>query len=581
MHYIDLFMFSYQHSFRIGFEIMARNVLQKIGVDAVPKVLLVGARAPGSTATHPVCIEPEDGEWTLEPFSNLLDEIESIIPNHPLQNMCYGDEPRMRDKPENIRRSSVRMAVETDLLASDNEKARRSFVGAPVRVGEYYVVPVLQIPESVFVQFPPLTQPETDDSRIPRGIPCFVHACVIELLSEAAKELQLPEPGRGAFVGGRKEDEIARVAATNFMRTPAYMISQQYVPGDLFERFNLISSLMYEGLHGEGHLVLADPKCPSIDYLVQFKTPVPFREPRWARKVLQMASDDIALIADSEVIYGLGRLSPSHDVDSQSAFVVDFLDHYHWELRIGQQILLRSHYGEPILPKEKLSQERFVDNFSRLFPNSSVDARERIWSLFSVAIRQKHGCMIVVAADAVLEAKRLAQQGTAIEPVTMTLELLIRASGIDGTILVDPECVCYAIGVILDGVATPECTPSRGSRFNSGIRYVSTSQEMRLAVVVSDDHTVDVFPLLRPRIDRNAVERMVCTLEKATADNYHQARNWLDDHRFYLNANQCAKVNATLQRIEASLKGSMSIIVKVSQFKPDQDMNDSFFLPSN
>ena len=110
---------------------------------------------------------------------------------------------------------------------------------------------------------------------------------------------------------------------------------------------------------------------------------------------------------------------------------------------------------------------------------------------------------------------------------------------------------------------------------------MSTSQEMRLAVVVSDDHTVDVFPLLRPRIDRNAVERMVCTLEKATADNYHQARNWLDDHRFYLNANQCAKVNATLQRIEASLKGSMSIIVKVSQFKPDQDMNDSFFLPSN
>jgi len=48
-----------------------------------------------------------------------------------------------------------------------------------------------------------------------------------------------------------------------------------------------------------------------------------------------------------------------------------------------------------------------------------------------------------------------------------------------------------------------------------------------------------------------------------------------------LNANQCAKVNAALQRIEASLKGSMSIIVKVSQFEPDHDLNDSFFLPSN
>lgn len=581
MDYIDLFMFSYQRSFRGALEILSRNVFQKIGVDAAPKILLVGTRAPGSTARHPVCIEPEDGEWTLELFANLLDEVESIIPNHPLQKMFYGDEPRTRDKPENIRRSSVRMAVEAGLLESDKEKSRRSFGGMPVCVGEYYVVPVLQIPKTLFEQFPPLVQPVTDDPRIPRGIPSFVHACINELLSEATKELHLPEPGRGAFFSGRNAEEIARVAASNFMRTPAYMISQHYVPGDLLERFDLISSLMYEGLHGVGHLVLADPKCPSIDYLVQFKEPVPFRESRWARKVLQMASADIALIADSELIYGLGRLNPSHNFETEPAFVVDFLDHYHWELKIGQQILLRSRYGEPTLPKEKLSKDRFLDNFSMLFPNSSVAARERIWVLYSEAIRQKHGCMIVVAADAESEANRLAHQGTVIEPITMTSELLMHASGIDGTILVDPECVCHAIGVILDGMATSGCTPSRGSRFNSGVRYVSASKSRRLAVVVSDDHTIDVFPLLRPRVYRDEVERMVCALEAATAANYHQARNWLDDHRFYLNANQCATVNAALQRIEASLKDSMTIIVKVSQFKPNRDMNDNYFLPPN
>jgi hypothetical protein len=510
-----------------------------------------------------------------------LDEIESIIPNHPLQNMFYGDEPRMRDKPENIRRSSVRMAIKADLSVSDEEKAQRSFVGNPVLVGEYYVAPVLQIPETVFVQFPPLEQSNPDDSRIPKGPPSFIHACVTELLSEAEKELRLPEPGRGIHTSMRGEDEIARLAASNFMRTPAYMISQQYVPGDLFERFNLISSLMYEGLHGIGYLILANPKCPSINYLIQFKTPIPFREPRWARKALQMASADIALIADSEVIYGLGTLASNHDIESQSAFVIDFIDHYHWELKNGNEVLLRSHYGDPTLPKEKPSQERFIDNFSRLFPNSSNEARKRIWSIFSVAIRQKHGCMIVVADDAKLEADRLAQQGTTIEPATLTADILNRASGIDGAILVDPECLCYAIGVILDGAATPECTPSRGSRFNSGIRYVSASKAMRLAVVVSDDHTVDVFPLLRPQVDRNEVNRMVCDLEAATADNYHQARNWLDAHRFYLNSNQCTKVNAALQRIEASMQGTMSIIVKVSKFEPDPDLNEGYFLPTS
>lgn len=579
MRHIDLFMFRYQHSFRVGLERLAQNVLKKIGIDDHPKVLLVGARAPDSAVRHSVCIEPEDGEWTLEPFANLLDEIEKIIPQHPLQNMIYDDEPSMLDKPENIRRSSVRMAVKAGLLVSDTENGRWSFVGTSVRVADYYVVPVLQLPETIFVQFPPLAQPETDDPRIPKGIPSFVHACIYELLSEATKELYLPEPGRDASFRGRKAEEIARVAASNFMRTPAYMISKRYVPGDLLDRFNLISSLMYEGLHGVGHLILADPKFPSIDYLVQFKTPVPFREPRWARKVLQMASADIALIADSELIYGLGRLNQSHNFETQSVFVVDFLNHYHWELKIGQQILLSSRYGEPTLPKETLSKGRFTDNFSRLFPGSSVDARERMWMLFSEAIRQKHGCMIVVAADAKAEAHRLAQQGTVIEPVTMTSELLMRASGIDGTILVDSECVCYAIGVILDGVATPQCTPSRGSRFNSGVRYVSTSNAMRLVVVVSDDHTVDVFPLLRPRVDRREVERMVCALDDATADNFHQMRKWLDDHRFYLNASQCARVNAALERVEASLKDTMSIIIKVSQFQPAPDLNEDYFLP--
>ena len=115
MHYIDLFMFSYQRSFRIALEILSRNVFEKIGADISPKVLLVGTRAPDSTARHPVCIEPEDDEWSLEPFTNLLGEIETIIPDHPLQKMFYGDEPSMRDKPENIRRSSVLMAVEAAL----------------------------------------------------------------------------------------------------------------------------------------------------------------------------------------------------------------------------------------------------------------------------------------------------------------------------------------------------------------------------------------------------------------------------------------------------------------------------------
>lgn len=578
--YIDQFMFPYQQSFRGGLSILAESVFKRLGADISPKVFLVGARSPDSAERHTVCIEPEDGEWSREPFNNLLDTIESTFRAHPMQSLIYGDEAAMRDKPENIRRNSVTESVRATLALSDKTGAVRSFCGLSVRVGEYYVVPVIQIPESLFQQFPPLDMCTSDDSRVPRGEPSFIHAGISQLLTEATTELSSPEPGRGAFFSiFPRAGEMVRIAASNFMRTPAYAISGQYVPGELFDRFNLISSLMYEGLHGIGHLVLAKPDSLAVEFLIRFKEPVPFREPRWARKILQMASPDVALIADSEVIYGLGRLKASEDGNVQEAFVIDFLDHFHWQLRRGQRVMLTVRYGNATLPQEFVGRERFLENLSRLFPSSSTTSRERLWTVFCAAVNAKHGSMIVVASDAAEEAKRLAQQGTLIEPMALTPEVFNHVSGIDGTVLVDADGVCHAVGVILDGAATPDCAPSRGSRFNSGVRYVSAGNQPRLAIVVSDDRTVDVFPLLRPRINREDIERQLAMFEVATPNSYHKSRNWLDDHRFYLNNTQCGRANAVLDRIEGLPKEVGVIYVRINRFESDPIMDDSYFLP--
>ena len=89
--YIDQFMFPYQQTFRGGLEILAGNVFKHLGADISPKVFLVGARSPGSKERHPVCIEPEDGEWSRDPFDGLLAKIEATIRDHPMQNLFYGD----------------------------------------------------------------------------------------------------------------------------------------------------------------------------------------------------------------------------------------------------------------------------------------------------------------------------------------------------------------------------------------------------------------------------------------------------------------------------------------------------------
>ncbi|CAJ3721321.1 Uncharacterised protein [Burkholderia pseudomallei] len=577
MQYVDQFMFAYQHQVKWTLGWQTAKVFVKLGLDIEVDAILIGVRRPESSARHAVCIEPEDGIWKQDMFDGLLDAVESTISDHPAQNLFYSDRRSMEEKPERIRCDSVRRAVHSKLGSMDANRGVDSFCGQAVLVDDYYVVPVVQIPAAVLKRFPPLRLPTSDDSRKPVGYPSLVHACLFTLLSEASDELRKREPGRGITGEWRRPEEMAWLAADRFMLTPAYAVMKQYVPGNLFERFNAISSLMYEGAKGVGQLVLANPDNPRIEYALRFAQPVPFYEHRWARKVLQLASTDTALIADSERIYGLGRLTDGNG-DELDVYVVDFVDHSHWLMSCSGQPLIRSVQGRPRLPEEAIEKGRFIDNFARLFPASSGTAREQIWSLFCTASNRKRGSMIVVAADAQKEAQRLAQQGTLIEPVALTTELFDRVSGIDGTILVDSEGICYAIGVILDGLITDDCTPSRGSRYNSGIRYVSASRNRRLAIVISDDATVDVFPLLRPRVSRRRVEVEVSALEQASVDSYHKHRNWLDEHRFYLDRSQCSRANAALARIEELERGRVSIRVQIAQFVPDPSLDDSYFL---
>lgn len=57
---INLFMWGYQPHFRTVLQLRARDVLNQIGLDIDPTVLLVGVRGDGVTDRHPLCIEPED-----------------------------------------------------------------------------------------------------------------------------------------------------------------------------------------------------------------------------------------------------------------------------------------------------------------------------------------------------------------------------------------------------------------------------------------------------------------------------------------------------------------------------------------
>lgn len=490
--------------------------------------------------------------------------------------MFYDDAASRRDKPKWMRQDSTRRAIENALKGYDEGNQVISFCGCTQRLDEYYITPVIQIPNSTFKKFPTLQPKLKGNGQQGYGYRSLIHAAIFTVLNEISEELQTPEPGRFTYKAMRSSEEIIRIAARDFLRTPELSIEERYCQGRLFDDLNLVSSLMYEGGEGIGSLIFINSNNEAIDYLVRFIEPVSFREPRWVRKVLQMAASDSAIIADSHRIYGLGKLMKTHDSQEQNAFTINFIDHYYWELCCGELVLLRSQYGVPKLPQEYVDKPSFIANYIRIFPESSVENSSNLWNLLQVQIKQEYGSMIVVTEDAAIEAKRLSKQGTTIMPTYLSEALFHCISRIDGTILLDPYGMCHAFGVILDGEANDKCTPSRGSRYNSGVRYVHSEGRRGLAIVASDDKTIDIIPEIRPLVSRSLLERYITAFNTSNIDNYHEARNWLDEHRFYINAEQCEQLNSTIARLDSYPREVGRIYLGTDKFVVHADFDQSY-----
>ena len=560
--------------------IRMKSTLEALGLRNVAvDCLLVGVKIPGHENAHDVCVEPEDGKWDASLFAHIPSTLASRADAHPGWGINYTDAQTRREQPDRILADTVRQEVQDALCTYDTENGVQSFCGMAYPVSDHYVVPILQLENSLLERFPSLQEDKSESSYTPPR--SMIHAAVDGTLGEAYKELESKDPGRYFISRAASSHEIISNAAQSFLYAPGKAIGDEmFMMANLFERLNVISSWMYEGSQSKGRMLLAMPSCDEIHVRLQFRKKVPFDEPRWARKVLQMASSGMPLVADTQGIYGLGELSEeAAPWDSQEVFEIVFDGHYRWHLSCGDHVLLVSKYGIASLPQPAFAICQLTDTHSRLFPNSKPASKGRLVSVCDAALRQGHGSMLVVAEDAKSEAERLEGQGSRIKPVRMTQRLYRQVSRIDGCILVDPDLVCHAVGVILDGPAHAKCTPARGARYNSGLRYVRVTGTRRMALVISDDGTADLIPEFRPLVSRSEVEERVVQLERATSDNYGGPINWLNSHRFYLREDQCQRANKALTRIEQEPLEIGRVRWEYRQFVPDEDLDDSYFQP--
>lgn len=284
--------------------------------------------------------------------------------------------------------------------------------------------------------------------------------------------------------------------------------------------FNNISILSHEKEACFGRLIIADKpkKHESIEILVEFKESVEISDYRKTRKILNLSTEDNFLILDASAldqkIVGIGKFKKSDfttlSSDSQkNLFFVDFKGRFYWEFgyfvepinrNSGVKIIMVVKDGKPLLPKDIIEQEQEFKNYCRqIFTGINQSKIDSLYRLYSGAIQQKHGTMLVILNEqgAKAEAERLGNQCFKIVPKKLDPELIEKLTSIDGSMLLSSDGTCHAIGVILDGIVDKEKGNSaRGARYNSAVRYhkyitESYKHYQLLIVVISEDGMID------------------------------------------------------------------------------------------
>lgn len=365
-----------------------------------------------------------------------------------------------------------------------------SFPSVSVGVGDYRVSVVLRLNRAKLAEQPSIARADDDSSD-----PDSLAAALVEEFHRRCRDVLHAVPHLAPLRA--LPGELLRAAGEELMK--GVVNREDMDPGgihSLFQDCDIISSMHYEGTETSGGMVIVPENGTRggspFGVQVGLAKAVPLEEHRTVRKLVQITDADRFLVSDGSVVSGIGSLrawAEARDLD----FSVRFVGHHAWELLYRGKVLMRVKSGVPGLPGRPIGRDAFARALAVALPGTQP-AVDRLWPLVDAAMRQRHGTTLVISADAAGEAARLGAQGIPLTPVPATADLLERLTTIDGAVLLGPDGMCHAIGIILDGRATEHGNRARGSRFNSAVRYAGEHPGECLVVVVSEDGMADLVP---------------------------------------------------------------------------------------
>lgn len=487
-HALRYFMWQWQHIFQHLAACNAKRLLDPLDPQLAADAFLVGFLTEGAEGTHPICVSPDNCPFQPEVFAAVPNLMQQFADEDPGSRIRYSA-PTPPDLGMSMAlERGFQKAVEHTLASLDKKSV--FFASCPTLVEGYTILIVVQVDRACFDSHYRLTNGFVERGvRFPVGR-SFIETTIQAYLAALVEKLRQPDPGRDIPLI-QDYAAINRTAADMLMRGPAFAGQELLGIGDIYEVCNAISCQNYEGEEGSGLLVFVRNDHPCIKIDIKLRTPVPIRDYRALRKLLQMGSGKLRLFTDSLHVYGLGTYE-GYDPVCEDLFVVRFIKHFTWELSHHENVLMYCCEGTAELRRPCPTTAPIRETLERVFVGRQIN---HLVKLAETIAAQWHGAMLVITASASEEAVRLAKQATVVEPFPLMEDLIPLVTSIDGAVLIDLEGTCHAIGVILDGLASDKCSSARGARYNSGVRYAyQQGKTDRVVLVKSEDGMVTVLP---------------------------------------------------------------------------------------
>ncbi|MCI8895251.1 MAG: hypothetical protein HFI41_11485 [Lachnospiraceae bacterium] len=226
---------------------------------------------------------------------------------------------------------------------------------------------------------------------------------------------------------------------------------------------------------------------------------------RSIRKLMELAGSKQGLVVRKPDYIVEGTVNNENSKNLKSC--VEFGGHMAWKLKLEGEVIFEYNKGGCKLPEleSKNNKEKQLEKVKYIY--CSEKRKEKIRNTIKRLCKvSSHGASIVFMEREKLfyEVKRLSRYHRAywVEGVDLdTCSDLEGILAIDGAILADLDCMCYAVGAILDGEITIEGRSDRGARYNSVVNYVHAIKKKYsegaidfhyCAAIISEDETLDV-----------------------------------------------------------------------------------------